>query len=320
MLRFLLHRLLHAALVVWLVVSICFVLIRTAPGDPFFSGLEALDVPPESAQLMRERFGYDRPIAEQYLRFIGALSRGDLGWSHSRGRTVAEVLASTLPSTLLLMSSALGIGILLGVGVGGWVGWRGGAVSRAVDRVALAVLSVPEFVLALLLALGPALAWRLFPMGGMRTEFGPGGIAGVLDVLHHLALPAAALGSAVAAIVARHQLASMRVVRGAEFIRAARASGIPERQLLWRHALRNALVPVLTVMGVLLPSLVGGAVLVERVFAWPGMGRVLVDAVAFRDYPLVVGTVLVTSIGVVLATVLADLAVAWADPRLRSRL
>jgi peptide/nickel transport system permease protein len=319
-LRFLLHRLLHAALVVWVVVSICFVLIRTAPGDPFFTGLEAFDVPQESAQLMRERFGYDKPIAEQYLRYLGALGRGDLGWSHSRGRPVGDVLSVTLPNTVLLMSTALGLGILFGVGAGAWFGWRGGRLSRAVDRLALAILSVPEFVLALLLALGPALAWRLFPIGGMRTEFGPGGIAGLIDVLHHLALPAGALGVAIAAILARHQLASMRAVRDAEFIRAARATGIPEPQILWRHALRNALVPVLTVMGVLLPSLVGGAVLVERVFAWPGMGRVLVDAVAFRDYPLVVGAVLVTSIGVVLATLLADLAVAWADPRLRSRL
>jgi peptide/nickel transport system permease protein len=319
-LRFLLHRLLHALLVVLLVVSICFVLIRTAPGDPFFTGLEAFDVPQESAQLMRERFGYDRPVTEQYLRFVGALGRGDLGWSHSRNRPVSEVLGNTLPNTVLLMSTALGFGMLVGIGFGGWFGWRGGRLSRAVDRAALAVLSVPEFVIALLLALGPALAWRWFPMGGMRTEFGPGGLAGVLDVLHHLALPAGALGLAIAAIIARHQLASMRAVRDAEFIRAARATGVPERRILWRHALRNALVPVLTVLGVLLPSIVGGAVLVERVFAWPGMGRVLVDAVAFRDYPLVVGTVLVTSIGVVVATLLADLAVAWADPRLRSRL
>jgi ABC-type dipeptide/oligopeptide/nickel transport system permease component len=319
-LRFLLHRLLHAALVVLLVVSICFILIRTAPGDPFFTGLEAFDVPQESAQLMRERFGYDRPIPEQYLRFVGALVRGDLGWSHSRGRPVVDVLSATLPNTLLLMSAALGVGLLFGVGVGAWFGWRGGRLGRAVDRLALATLSVPDFVVALLLALGPALAWRLFPIGGMRTEFGPGGIAGLVDVLHHLALPATALGLVIAAIVTRHQLASMRAVREAEFVRAARATGIPERRILWRHALRNSLVPVLTVMGVLLPSLVGGAVLVERVFAWPGMGRVLVDAVAFRDYPLVAGTVLVTSTGVVLATLLADAAVAWADPRMRSRL
>jgi peptide/nickel transport system permease protein len=314
------HRLLHAALVVLLVVSICFVVIRNAPGDPFFTGLETFEVPQASAQLMRERFGYDRPIAEQYVRFLGALVRGDLGWSHSRQRPVAEVLASTLPNTFLLMSTALIAGVLFGVGVGGWVGWRGGQLARIVDRAALAIVSIPDFVLALLLALGPALAWRLFPMGGMRTEFGPEGLAGVIDVLHHLALPAAALALAIGAVVARHQLAAMREVREAEFIRAARATGIPEHRIFRQHALRNALVPVLTVLGVLLPSLVGGAVLVERVFAWPGMGRVLLDAVGFRDYPLVVGAVLVISTGVVVATVLADLAVAWADPRMRSRL
>lgn len=318
--RILFRRAAQATVVVWLVVTTCFALIRLAPGDPFFAGLDASDVPPETAALMREQFGYDRPVTEQYVRFVAGLARGDLGWSHSRSRPVAEVLAEVLPNTLLLMGTALLVGFVAGVTLGAWQGWRDGPLARFTDRVALVVLSIPDFVLALLLALGPALAWGLFPVGGMRTEFGPGGLAGVLDLLRHLALPAGTLALLIAAIVARHQRVAMLGVRDAEFIRAARATGIPERRILIRHALRNALTPVLTVMGVLLPTLVGGAVLVERVFAWPGMGRTIVDAVSFRDYPLVAGGVIVTSVGVVFGTLLADLAVAWADPRLRQRL
>jgi peptide/nickel transport system permease protein len=319
--RVLIHRLAQGALVVALVVTACFVLIRLAPGDPFFAALEQPDVPAEAAAKMRESFGFDRPIAEQYVRFLGNIARGELGFSLSRSRPVIEVLRELLPNTLLLMGTSLLVGIAMGVAVGAWQGWRAESkLSRWSDRAALALVSVPEFVLALLLALGFALHWRLFPVGGMRTEFGPGGFAGVLDLLHHLVLPAGSLALIIGAIVARHQRSAMRAVRDAEFIRAARASGIPERRLFWRHALRNALVPVLTVMGVLLASLVSGAVLVERIFAWPGMGRAMLEAVLYRDYPLVAGGVLVTSVGVVLGTIAADIAVAWADPRLRTRL
>jgi peptide/nickel transport system permease protein len=185
------------------------------------------------------------------------------------------------------------------------------------SRISLVILSVPEFVLALLLVMGPALAWGLFPVTGMQDDFAPRGVAGVLDVLHHLALPVLTLAVVVGAVVARHQRRALLAVVDADFVRAARAKGVPEFRILVHHALRNALVPVLTLAGVLFPALVSGAVLVEKVFAWPGMGRAVVDAVARRDYPLVSGAVLVSSLFVVVGTVLADLAVAWADPRRR---
>jgi peptide/nickel transport system permease protein len=315
--RVLLLRLAQATLVVALVVTACFALIRLAPGDPFFAAIDQPDVPREAAARMREQFAYDRPIGDQYVRFVSEVMRGDFGYSHSRGRDVSEVLAEVVPNTLLLMGTALLVGVLLGVAVGAWQGWRAeSALARWSDRLGIVVVSIPEFVLALLVALLFAVIWRLFPIGGMHTEYGPDGVAGVLDVLHHLVLPAGSLALVIAAIVARHQRAAMRAVRDAEFVRAARAMGIPERRVAL-HALRNALAPVLTVMGVLLGSLASGAVLVERIFAWPGMGRTLVDAVLYRDYPLVAGTVLVTSVGVVLATLAADLAVWWADPRAR---
>ena len=319
MIRVVLSRLGQGAAVVALVVTFCFVLIRLAPGDPFAVSLEHEDVTAEMRDRMRRVHGFDRPIAEQYLLFIRNVPRGELGWSTSRGQPVAQVLTEAVPPTLLLMGTALLLGGIAGIAMGAWQGWRGNTrATRLASRLSLVVLAVPEFVVALLLVAGPAVAWGLFPVTGMEDDFTPSGLAGLLDRLHHLALPAATLAVLVAAVVARHQRRAILGVVDADFVRAARAKGVTEFRILTRHALRNALVPVLTLAGVLFPALVSGAVLVERIFAWPGMGRAVVDAVVRRDYPLVGGAVLVTSLAVVAGTILADLAVAWADPRRRS--
>jgi peptide/nickel transport system permease protein len=302
--RVVLGRVLHALLVVALVVTAVFVLIRLAPGDPLITAYADESVPADVRARVVASYGFDRPLPVQYGRFLLSAARGELGWSVSRSRDVTAVLADALPSTLLLMGTALLIGLVGGVAAGAWQGWRPrSALARLTDR--------------LFLMLGPALAWGLFPVSGVRQEFGPRGVAGLLDVLHHLALPALALALVLGAVVARHQRAAMLAVRGAEFVRAARAKGVGERRIMLRHALRNALVPVLTLSGVLLPALVSGAVLVEKIFAWPGMGQLTVDAVLARDYHLVVGSVLVTSACVVVGTLLADLALLWADPRVR---
>lgn len=316
--RVVLGRVLHSFLVVALVVTAVFVLVRLAPGDPLLTLYADESVPADVRARVVASYGFDRPLPEQYVRFLLSAARGELGWSVSRNARVTELLARALPRTLLLMGTAFTLGLLGGIIVGAWQGWRPrSALARLTDRLGLLVLSIPEFVLALLLMLGPALAWGMFPVSGIRQEFGPRGLAGLLDVLHHLALPALALALVLGAVVARHQRAAMLSVRGAEFVRAARAKGIGERRVMIRHALRNALVPVLTLAGVVLPGLVSGAVLVEKIFAWPGMGQLTVDAVLARDYHLVVGSVLVTSASVVLGTLVADLALLWADPRVR---
>lgn len=314
----LIARLGQAALVVALVVSASFLLIRLAPGDPFLAVYDEQQVPASVRERLRASFGFEDPVPVQFARFVGNAFRGEFGWSVTRSSPVRDVLARALPNTLLLMGTAFLVGLFGGGALGAWQGWRPrSGFARFTDRLGLLVLSVPEFVLALLLMLGPALALGWFPVAGMREEFGPGGLAGFLDLLHHLALPGFTLAIILAAMVARHQRAAMLGVRDAEFVRAARAKGVPERRVFLRHALRNALGPVLTLTGVLLPSVLGGAVLVEKIFAWPGMGLTTVDAVLARDYHLVVGCVIVSSVCVVLGTLLADLALLWADPRLR---
>jgi peptide/nickel transport system permease protein len=317
--RLLVDRIAQAALVIVLVVSACFVFIRIAPGDPFADQLEAEGVSATQRERLRATFGYDRPIAEQFVRFVGNAARAEFGWSHTRNRPVSAVLARALPATALLMGTAMFIGLVAGVLLGAWQGWRPlSRWARFTDRAGLLVISVPEFVLALLLLLGPALALGWFPVNGMRSLVPPTDPFGVfLDRAHHLVLPALTLALVLTAIVARHQRAAIRSVRDAVFIRAARARGLPERTIFWRHALRNAIAPVLTLVGLLLPSLVGGAVLIERVFGWPGMGSALVEGVIARDYHLVVGGVLVGSTAVVIGTLVADLLLFWADPRQR---
>ncbi|MCC7004048.1 MAG: ABC transporter permease [Gemmatimonadaceae bacterium] len=315
-----LRRIGDAALLVALVVATCFILIRLAPGDPFYPRLDDPAWTPERAATQRVAFGYDKPIRIQFVYYVSRTFRGDLGWSHSRNQPVAEALASALPATGLLVVTALGIAFAVGILVGAWQGWRRDSpLVRASDRVSLVLLSVPEFLIAVFALMGPALAWRWFPTAGMRTPYGPEGVLGLLDRLHHLALPALALGLPIAAVVARLQASAMREVRDAEFVRAARSRGLLDGLVLRRHALRNALIPVLTYAGLQLSTALSGAVIVERLFSWPGMGRLIVDAVGARDYPLVAGGVLVAALCTVVGTMLADLALRWATPRLRAR-
>ena len=318
--RFLLGRAAHALVVIAIVVSLAFVLVRVAPGDPFRAGLDDPAMSEGMRNRMREQFGYDRPVAEQYARWVGSIVRGNLGWSHSMGRPVFEVLRDRIPNTVLLMSVGLGFGLAAGIALGAWQGARHGTrAERLSSAAALAVLSCPEFLLGMGAIAVLGARWRLFPIGGMvdpAMHDGMGTGARVLDVLHHLTLPALTLAVAVAAVVSRYQRTSMITVLPEEFIRTARGKGARERTVIYAHALRNALGPVITVSGLLLPALVGGAVFVESVFAWPGMGRALVDAVNGRDYPLVVGSVLVTGTFVTLGTAISDVLGSAADPRI----
>jgi peptide/nickel transport system permease protein len=272
-------------------------------------------------QTLRAQYGLDRPLPEQFVKYVNSLAHGELGWSFSHERSVREVLGTALPNTLLLMVVALvgsfGLGILVALIQ---VGRRGSVTDHALSGVSLLFVSMPDFWLALLTLLAFAYWLPLFPVGGVYDPVNHeymGFGARFLDRLWHLALPALTLIALASASVARYQRAALLDVLPADYIRTARLKGLTEREILRRHALRNALLPIITMIGLSFPALLTGTFFVEKIFAWQGMGYAVVNAIATRDYPLVMGGVIIGSIMVTLGSLLADLLYALADPRLR---
>jgi len=321
MIPFLFRRLLQGLAILFTVATVTFALIHAAPGEPFAAQLEDARFTPEMSATLRRQYGLDAPLTTQYARFLTQLVRGDLGNSLSQHRPVREILAQALPRTLVLMSAALAAGFALGVVTGAAQAARAGTrLDRVAGRISVALSALPDFWLALALLLVFALRLRWFPVSGMMDQttheyLTPMGK--LRDVLWHLVLPSTTLALVIGAVVARHQRQALVDILPEEFVRSARAKGVGERSVIMRHALRNALLPIITLFGLALPALVGGAVFVEYIFAWPGMGRVALDALAARDYPVVLGTTLVGSALVVVGSVLADLLSAAVDPRLR---
>lgn len=319
--RFVAVRFLQAIVVLLIVATIVFFLIHLAPGDPL--GADDARVSPEVRQQLRAQFGYDRPLIEQYLRYLGSVARGELGFSHSLQAPVSAVLAATLPRTLLLM----GLALVLGFAVGMWLGVfevrnQRSRKARVANGASLFVYSLPDFWLALMMLLTFAYWLPVLPAGGMvdvvlHDYMSPG--RALLDRLRHLVLPLATLTLLIAAMIARYQRAALLEVLPADFVRTARAKGVEDGAVVARHALRNALLPMITLAGIAFPTLLGGAVFVERVFNWPGMGLIAVNAIAARDYALVMASVLVGGGMVAAGTLLADVAYGLADPRVRVR-
>jgi peptide/nickel transport system permease protein len=319
---FLVRRLLQAGVIVVLVASITFFLIHAAPGDPFATTLDN----PLATEALRERlraqFGLDRPLAEQYVRYLSSVARGELGYSFSLRRPVGEAVATFLPNTLLLMAVSLAGSFTLGVAVGVLQAVRHGrATDRALSAASLVFYSMPEFWFALMAILLFAYELRLFPVGGMVDPVLHqylGFWARVGDRLMHLVLPATTLALLSAAAIARYQRSAMLDVIHLDFVRTARAKGLRLRAVVLRHALRNALLPTITLLGLAFPALLGGAVFIEKIFSWPGMGQMAVNAVATRDYPLVTASVILGAVMVAAGNILADLLSAAIDPRLRA--
>jgi peptide/nickel transport system permease protein len=271
-------------------------------------------------QTLRAQYGFDRPLPEQFVKYVNSLAHGELGWSFSHERPVREVLATALPNTLLLMVVALVGSFALGIVIAlVQVARRGSATDHALSGVSLLFISMPDFWLALLTLLAFAYWVPLFPVGGtvdvMHEYMGFG--RRVMDRLWHLVLPALTLTALASAAVARYQRAALLDVLPADYIRTARLKGLTERQILRRHALRNALLPIITMIGLSFPALLTGTFFVEKIFAWQGMGYAVVNAIGARDYQLVMGGVIIGSVMVTLGSLLADLLYALADPRLR---
>lgn len=323
MLRYIAQRLAQAAVIVAIVAAITFALIHLAPGDPFSAVMDNPNVSETVRQTLRAQYGLDRPLPVQLVRYVNSLAHGELGWSFSHERPVREVLGSALPNTLLLMGVALVGSFTLGILIALiQVARRGSVTDHALSGISLFFFSMPDFWLAILALLTFTYWLPIFPVGGavdpvMHEYLGLGGR--IVDRLRHLVLPALTLTVLASASVARYQRAALLDVLPADYIRTARLKGLTERQILRRHALRNALLPIITMVGLSFPALLTGAFFVEKIFAWPGMGYAVVSAIGTRDYPLVVGGVIIGSIMVTLGSLLSDLLYALADPRLRSR-
>src|SRR5437773_792942 len=317
----LLRRLVASVAIIFAVVTFVFILIHAAPGTP--CGGQTEDVDPVVCAQLNRQFGLDQSIPYQYWRYVVALAHGNLGYSVSLRRPVADAIAETIPFTLQLAGAALLLDFLLGLALGIY---QAGLVNRLPDviigNVTLFIYSLPTFWLALLLLLifGEKLGW--FPVGGASDPV----LCPVVDSLYcvkdrlwHLVLPAATLGLVGAAGTARFQRAAMLDVATQDYVRTARAKGVPERRVVWRHQLRNALLSFITRFGLAFPFLLTGAVLIETIFAWPGMGRLAFEAILSRDYSLVTATAVIVSVVVGAGNLLADILLGIADPRLRVR-
>jgi peptide/nickel transport system permease protein len=302
--RYVLKRVVLALPVLLGVSVVVFVAIRLIPGDPaqLMAGQAATQ---EVVQQIRQSLGLDQPVPVQYLYFLRNVVRGDLGRSLFNGAPVVEELAQRFPRTVRLALASIAVASLIGIPAGILAATRRSTwVDTAVMLVALAGVSVPVFWLGLNLILLFSVRLQWLPSFGYETW-------------RHLVLPSLTLGAASAAIVARMTRSAMLEVLGQDYVRTARAKGLAERVVVNRHALRNALIPVVTVLGLQLGTLLSGAVLTETVFAWPGIGRLLVEAVLARDYPIIQGATLLIAATFVVLNVAVDVLYGLLDPRIR---
>jgi len=304
MLRYVLTRLAYMIPVVWLVVSVVFLLIHIVPGDPvqlmLGEGAAAADI-----EATRRAYGLDQPLGKQYVHYWKGVLRGDLGQSLRFNRNVGGIIAERYPQTLKLTLGALFVALLLAIPAGVRSARRRNRWDdRALSFVSLLGLSFPNFALGPILILFFAIYLGWLPVSGAGDW-------------RHLVLPAVTMGGALAAILTRMVRTAMLEELGQDYIRTARAKGLPERTVVYRHALRNALIPVLTVVGLQFGALLAGAIVTETIFAWPGIGRLTVQAISNRDYYLVQGCILAIGLTYVAVNFLTDLLYSAVNPRIR---
>jgi peptide/nickel transport system permease protein len=319
------RRLLGAVPLVLGIATIVFFVVNLAPGDP--TALFAnQNVPPEVLEQIRANFGLDEPLLVRYWKWLTAFFTGDFGYSFAHSRPVVDIVLETLPATLMLAGSTLVLIFLIGVTTGVFQAVRQHqATDRVLSVTSLFFYSMPSFWLGLMLMLVFSLKaheWGLpfaLPPTGMTSvdyEF-MGFWQQVGDRLSHLILPVLTLTLVMSAGIARYTRGQMLEVIRQDYIRTARAKGLPERTVVVKHALRNSLLPVITLLGLYLPLLFSGSVFVEVIFSWPGMGRVIVDAIFQRDYPVIMATSFIFAVVVVIGSLVADILYAVADPRIR---
>ena len=315
-------RLLQALALVLAVVVLNFVLVHAAPGDPVETIAGASGgMSEELKSQLRAQYGLDRPLPVQLGVYLGKVVRGDLGYSYFFNLPVAGLIAERVPATLLLVLASVIGAFVVGTSLGVLSSRKpNGVLSQLVNVLSLVGFAAPVFWTGIMLVIVFASVLPWFPISGMRSidsATGASGLADIADVLHHLVLPTATLALVYVAQYSRLSRASMLDVLGSDFIRTARAKGLSDRVVLYKHALRNAVLPVVTILGLQFGNVMAGAILVETVFNWPGLGRLAFESVLRRDYPTILGVLLFSSIVVVVMNQLTDLAYRLVDPRIK---
>ena len=320
-LKLLRRRLVQAVPLILGVVVINFCLIQMAPG----SFLELMTAEnqvsdPNTIALLRKTYGLEDPVWLQLLKYIWALMRFDFGFSYRQNMPVIQAIWIHLPATLLLMVSSITLALAVGVAAGVVASMKVRTFwDSLVSVAAMFFFAAPSFWLGIMLIVLFAVKLGWLPVGGMMTIGGAGGVGGVLDILHHLILPTLALGLFYAAIYTRVMRSSMLEVAQLDFVRTARAKGLSRNKVTIAHVLRNALLPVVTILGVQMGTVLAGSVVIESVFSWPGIGSLLFDSVSSRNYPVVLGIMVLGSLVVIAANIAVDLVYMWLDPRIEIR-
>lgn len=313
--RYIQRRLIINIPLLIIVTILGFLLLQATPGDPL-NAYAPPDAPLSEAQreALRERLGLDKPLPQRYVIWLGEAVQGNLGVSSRTGQDVVGVIGGRIGPTLLLMVTALVIGVTTGVLLGILTAVRRNSIiDMALSSGALFGISIPVYLAGLvgLYIFSVRLGW--FPTGGYSTP----GSSDLLDRLHHLILPALVIAIQYVASTMRYTRSSMIEALSQDYVRTAQAKGLPWRPVVLRHALRNALIPIATIIGTYIPNLLAGAVFIETIFTWPGMGRLFVDSVNARDYPVVMGLTLILAIIILTANLLTDVTYALIDPRIR---
>ncbi len=319
MIRFLLRRLVHAGILVFVTLTATFFVIKLAPGDPL-DRYYSPDIDPGVMADVRHQLGLDRPLPVQYARTLWSYVHGDFGVSIASQRPVSAVLGETIPRTLVLTLSALSLQIVIGLLLGALSARkRYGVLDKLFSFVFLVFYSLPSFYFAFALIAIFSLELGWLPSANMYSipPVAAGFFAVAADRVAHMILPVTVLALGSAAALARYTRGSLLDAIHQDFIKTARAKGLPEGRIFWIHAMRNALPQVVTVIGLSIPFLLGGAVVIEKIFAWPGMGALVVDSIFARDYPVVLAANFTGACMVILGNLLADVSHGWADPRVR---
>jgi len=319
MVSYSLRRLAHAVPMLLGVATLMFILVRLAPGDPVMVMIGDYPASPDYVEQVRQRYGLDRPLIVQYLQYMQSLFVGDLGYSFARGQSVGTLILSRVANTLVLTVTAMTLAAVVGTILGTWAGvsprsW----VDNGVMASAVTSFSVPVFWLAQILLIVFALRLGWFPVAGMSSaRTANTGMAHAAEVARHLVLPVIALALRDIGTTSRIVRTSVKETLAANHVLTALSKGVKRRTIVRRHVVRNAMLPAVTVIGYNFGTVLAGSVLVESVFGWPGLGRLLYDSIMARDNSVIIGIVLLVSVTVVIVNLLTDVLYAWLDPRIR---